>query len=203
VPWQVDSWNIEKGLPNNSVTAIAQTLDGFLWIGTDNGLARFDGQNFRSFSPQNTPGVASTRVEALCADDSGGLWIDHKKTVIVLLIGKMEQEKIIESKIEKQLKRYSNLPNGNSSDSRQMPAEDAQERDFIRQLNIYYDEVIAFIKTAESIFIFGPGEAKLELKKRIEKKRLSKRIAGIEAADKMTNPQVAVKVRKYFLKKLV
>ncbi len=75
VPWQVDSWNIEKGLPNNSVTAIAQTQDGFLWIGTDNGLARFDGQNFRSFSPQNTPGVASTRVEALCADDSGGLWI--------------------------------------------------------------------------------------------------------------------------------
>jgi hypothetical protein len=134
---------------------------------------------------------------------NAGLWIDHKKTVIVLLIGKMEQEKIIESKIEKQLKRYSNLPNGNSSDSRQMPAEDAQERDFIRQLNIYYDEVIAFIKTAESIFIFGPGEAKLELKKRIEKKRLSKRIAGIEAADKMTNPQVAVKVRKYFLKKLV
>jgi hypothetical protein len=134
---------------------------------------------------------------------NAGLWIDHKKTVIVLLIGKMEQEKIIESKIEKQLKRYSNLPNGNSSDSRQMPAEDAQQRDFIRQLNIYYDEVISFIKTAESIFIFGPGEAKLELKKRIEKKRLSKRIAGIEAADKMTNPQVAVKVRKYFLETLV
>ena len=44
VPWQVDSWNIEKGLPNNSVTAIAQTRGGFLWIGTGNG-----------FSPRLTP----------------------------------------------------------------------------------------------------------------------------------------------------
>lgn len=132
---------------------------------------------------------------------NAGLWIDHKKAVIVLLIGMMEQEKTIESKVEKQLKRYSNLPMGNSSDSRQMPAEDAKKRDFIRQLNIYYDEVIAFIKNAESIFIFGPSEAKLELKKRIEKKRLGKRIAGIESADKMTNPQIAVKVRKFFLKK--
>lgn len=61
--------------------------------------------------------------------------------------------------------------------------------------------MIAFIKNAESIFIFGPGEAKLELKKRIEKKRLGKRITGIESADKMTNPQIAVKVRKFFLKK--
>lgn len=132
---------------------------------------------------------------------NAGLWIDHKKAIIVLLIGKMEQEKTIESKIEKQPKRSSSLPRGNSSDSRQMPAEDAKKRDFIRQLNVYYDEVISFIKNAESIFIFGPSEAKIELKKRLEKKRLSNRIAGIEPADKMTNPQIAVKIRKYFLKK--
>ena len=132
---------------------------------------------------------------------NAGLWIDHKKAVIVLLLGQMEQEKVIESKVEKQLKRSSSLPLGNSSDSRQMPAEDAQKREYNRHMNVYYDEIIAFIKNAESIFIFGPSEAKLELKKRIEKKRLGKRIAGIEAADKMTNPQVAVKVRKFFLKK--
>ncbi|MFA6567430.1 MAG: hypothetical protein WCS96_04390 [Victivallales bacterium] len=134
-------------------------------------------------------------------ETNAGLWIDHKKAVIVLLLGKMEQEKIIESNVEKQLKRYSSLPMGNSSDSRQMPAEDAQKREYTRQMNVYYDEVIAFIKNAKSILIFGPSEAKTELKKRIEKKKLGKRIAGIEAADKMTNPQIAVKVRKYFLKK--
>lgn len=134
---------------------------------------------------------------------NAGLWIDHKKAVIVLLLGQMEQEKVIESKVEKQRKRSSSLPLGNSSDSRQMPAEDAQKREYIRHMNVYYDEIIAFIKNVESIFIFGPSEAKLELKKRIEKKRLGKRVAGIEAADKMTNPQVAVKVRKFFLKKQV
>jgi hypothetical protein len=60
--------------------------------------------------------------------------------------------------------------------------------------------VISFIHDAESILIFGPGEAKGELKKRIESKGLPGRIVGFETVDEMTDPQIAAKVRKHFLK---
>jgi hypothetical protein len=65
-------------------------------------------------------------------------------------------------------------------------------------LNIYYDAVIASIRDAESILIFGPGEAKGELKKRLEKQDLGGRIVGIETTDRMTDRQIASKVRRYF-----
>jgi len=59
--------------------------------------------------------------------------------------------------------------------------------------------VISCIRDAESILIFGPGEAKGELKKHLEHEELGKRIVDIETTDKMTDPQIAVKVRQYFL----
>jgi hypothetical protein len=65
-------------------------------------------------------------------------------------------------------------------------------------LNIYYDTVIACIRDAESIWIFGPGEAKGELKKRLERNKPSEPIVGIETIDKMTDRQIAAKVRRYF-----
>ena len=67
-------------------------------------------------------------------------------------------------------------------------------------LNIYYDPVIASIRDAESILIFGPGDAKDELKKRLKKNKLGGRIVGSETVDKMTDRQIASKVRKYFQK---
>ncbi|MGB2630260.1 MAG: hypothetical protein WBD17_03385, partial [Candidatus Omnitrophota bacterium] len=67
-------------------------------------------------------------------------------------------------------------------------------------LNIYYDAVISCIRDAEAILIFGPGEAKGELKKRIVKNKLCNRIVGIETIDKMTDRQIAAKVRRYFVK---
>jgi hypothetical protein len=62
----------------------------------------------------------------------------------------------------------------------------------------YYDAVIAAVTEAGPLFIFGPGEAKGELKKRLEAKGLGARVAAIETADKMTDPQIAEKVRKFF-----
>ena len=64
---------------------------------------------------------------------------------------------------------------------------------------IYYDSVVACIRDSDSILIFGPGEAKGELKKRLIRDKLGERIVQIETADKMTDRQVAAKVRKYFL----
>ena len=76
--------------------------------------------------------------------------------------------------------------------------EDSRERTFSGHLNIYYEAIIACLRDAESILIFGPGEAKAELKKRLEKSKLGARIASVETIDKMTDRQIAAKVRQYF-----
>jgi stalled ribosome rescue protein Dom34 len=118
-----------------------------------------------------------------------GLWIDHRKAVIVFVEGKEEEIKLINSKEEKQ----------HSQSGVSMPADDIRQRELTGHLNSYYDEVISCIREVESILIFGPGEAKGEIKKRLEKDNLGGRIVGIEPADKMTDPQVVAKVREYFL----
>ena len=120
-----------------------------------------------------------------------GLWIDHRKAVIVIVTDKGEETKIIESNMEKHV-RFS----GDSSEHGQ--AEDVRDRQFNNHLNIYYDDVIAFIGDAKSILIFGPGEAKGELKKRIEREELKERIVEIETVDKMTDRQITAKVRDHF-----
>src|SRR6187402_1048230 len=71
--WVTRSWQTEDGLPQDSVNAIAQTGDGFLWVGTSAGLARFDGVRFRKFGLQD--GLRSVRITALAVDRQGALWI--------------------------------------------------------------------------------------------------------------------------------
>lgn len=68
-------WSLEEGLPQAYITAIAQTSDGYLWIGTDGGLARFDGIAFTVFSAENTPALRNHQVRGLRVDVAGDLWI--------------------------------------------------------------------------------------------------------------------------------
>ncbi len=70
-----DLWTVENGLPQESVNAIAQTSDGYLWLATNSGLARFDGVHFRTFDKRNTPELKSNLISALCARRDGSLWI--------------------------------------------------------------------------------------------------------------------------------
>jgi diguanylate cyclase (GGDEF)-like protein len=70
-----DVWNTREGLPQSSVEAIAQTPDGYLWLGTQEGLARFDGIGFVVFDKANTPALRHNRVTALLADREARLWI--------------------------------------------------------------------------------------------------------------------------------
>ena len=118
-----------------------------------------------------------------------GLWIDHKKAVIVFVKGKEEEIKLISSNIEKH-HRQSGVA---------MPSDDVRQRELTAHLNIYYDEVVSCLREAESILIFGPGEAKGELKKRLEKDNLGGHIVGLEPADEMTDPQIVAKVKEDFL----
>ena len=131
---------------------------------------------------------------------AAGLWIDHRKAVIVVVTDKGEEIKLVISKVEKQPGRFGGVRSITSYESQQVQADDSHEREFMGHLNIYYDTVVACIRDAESILIFGPGEAKGELKKRIERNKLGERIATIETVDKMTNRQIAAKVRQYFPK---
>src|ERR1700748_3559165 len=67
-------WRTDSGLPQNTVHSILQTRDGYLWLGTDGGLVRFDGMDFVTFDVETTPQFASDTVYDLMQDDSGALW---------------------------------------------------------------------------------------------------------------------------------
>jgi hypothetical protein len=123
---------------------------------------------------------------------SAGLWIDHRKAIIVILTDAGEEIKKISSNMEKHV-RFSA-----GTRSEEGSAEDMRDRQFAGHLASYYDEVIAVLRGADSIQIFGPGEAKVELEKRLEQEGLKKNIAAVETADKMTDRQIAAKVRGRF-----
>jgi hypothetical protein len=127
-----------------------------------------------------------------------GLWVDHRKAVIVAVTDKGEGIKLIISRVEKQPGRPGGIRSKTPYESQLVRADDSRQRELTGHLNIYYDAVIACIRDAESILIFSPGEAKGELKKRLERNKLSGRIVGIETVDKMTDRQIAAKVRQYF-----
>lgn len=127
-----------------------------------------------------------------------GVWIDHKKAIVVAVTDKGEEIGLVISMVEKQLQRSGDSPLKGRYESQKVPADDSRQRTFTENLNIYYDAVIASIRNAESILIFGPGEAKGELKQRLEKNKLGGRIVGIETVDKMTDRQISAKIRQYF-----
>jgi len=118
----------------------------------------------------------------------------------VALTDKGEETKEISSKVETQLRRSDISGSKKQYEPLQVPADDVRENALRGHLDLYYDQVISFIGDAESILIFGPGEAKRELKKRLEKNGVDGRVADIETADRLTDAQIAATVREYFLK---
>jgi hypothetical protein len=127
-----------------------------------------------------------------------GLWIDHKKAVVVSLTERGTEINQIQSNVEKQVRLHGGARMKTSRGALFLPAEDRKDRQFAEHLNKYYGAVISRIRQAGSILIFGPGEAKFELEKRIRHQKLKGQIIGIENADKMTERQIAAKVRKHF-----
>ena len=74
-PYNIKVWDTDDGLPQNSVIAMTHHRDGYLWLGTLNGLVRFDGTGFTVFDEANTPGLPSGRIVSLLEDSHGDLWI--------------------------------------------------------------------------------------------------------------------------------
>src|ERR1043166_5748127 len=83
-PYTIDVWETEDGLPQNSVIALTQTRDGYLWMGTLSGLVRFDGIRFTVFDENNTPGLGSSRVVSLFEDSRSNLWIGTETAGVAL-----------------------------------------------------------------------------------------------------------------------
>ncbi len=73
----LDAWGLEDGLPQNSIFCILQARDGYLWMGTQGGLVRFDGVRFKTFDKHNVPQMAGSWVQALYEDNRGRLWIGY------------------------------------------------------------------------------------------------------------------------------
>ena len=128
---------------------------------------------------------------------NAGLWIDHREAIIVVLSETGEETKHIQSTVEKQLRR-SGEPSNGSFEAQEVPADDSQERAYTLHLTHFYDEIISYLGDAGSILIFGPGEAKGELKKRFQKHKSGTRTIAVETAGKMTQPQVVAQVRHHF-----
>jgi len=83
----VDVFGTAQGLPSSAVLALTQTRDGYLWVGTLDGLARFDGVQFAVFDENNTPGLTSSEVVRLYEDRQTNLWVATENGAIALVKG--------------------------------------------------------------------------------------------------------------------
>jgi len=127
-----------------------------------------------------------------------GLWIDHKKAVLVSVADGKEDIKLVLSNTEKNVRfsggHHSKTPYGAYRGS----YESTQGRRFTNNLNRFFDEVITTVHDAESVLIFGPGEAKGEIEKRLKARKFPGQIVSVETADKMTDREVSAKIKEHF-----
>ena len=132
-------------------------------------------------------------------NDKVGIWIDHRKAVIVSASADRVTAKTLESKVGPHA-RYSGragspMPEGPQDEG----GEKKYEQRYRQQLDRYYDEVISHLGQPEALLILGPGEAKLQLKERLRhSKALFESIVGIETTDKLTDPQIVAKVKEHY-----
>ncbi len=117
---------------------------------------------------------------------NAGIWIDYNKAVIVSVAGEDHETKVIHSDA---------LNHGQNASQ----ADDINLRVATEHRNIYYGQVISHLRGAESVFLFGPGEAKGELEKLLAKDHPGDCALTVETTDKMTDPQIVEKVKKHFL----
>jgi len=128
-----------------------------------------------------------------------GIWIDRQKAVIVLITKNTEGVRIIKSNSEKYFDPSSQNGNNYEFGRKDFPAYDIIERYMEMHVRNFYDRVISLIRDADSIYIFGPAEAKTGLKKRIEENRFMTRNVTTEPAYKMSYNEILEKVRQHYV----
>jgi hypothetical protein len=127
-----------------------------------------------------------------------GVWIDHRQAVIVALAPSGERLTRILSNVEKHPERSGDSPMKGDYEAAQVPADDKRQRALTGDLARYYDAVAAALHGAASVILFGPGEAKTELHRRMTTQKSPVHVAAVQTEDKMTDAQIAAKVRVHF-----
>ena len=137
-------------------------------------------------------------------DKSVGMWVDHARAYLVEIIGARETAREIRSEHDE-----IEVPQGSAMSATGFgPQEFSQERTLQNrrqaELRQYYRRIVTAVKDASRLYIFGPGEAKNELVKEMEKTNgISAKIVAVEPADIMTTNQIAAKVRNRFIRKTI
>ena len=124
-------------------------------------------------------------------DKRVGLWLDRKKAVIVSIANNIEAKRIITSDMEHYVLHSTVVPGDGAP-------ENARDTRFWNRLGEYYDNIVAHIRDAKEIRIFGPAEAKFELQKRLEGEGLSGYVLSLEEVGTLSDLQIAIKVQNYF-----
>ncbi|OYW77798.1 MAG: hypothetical protein B7Z37_02625 [Verrucomicrobia bacterium 12-59-8] len=127
-----------------------------------------------------------------------GLWIDHRKAVIVLESSAGEEINVILSDADRQPGRIHGERSTASFEALKVQADDVTQRKFTASLHLYYEEVVACVRHAEGLLVFGPDEAKGQLVKELEQAMPKGFVVAVETAEKMTDRQIAAHVRDHF-----
>ena len=129
-----------------------------------------------------------------------GLCIDHRKAVIVTISAEGERTMEIRSHVEKQPGRFQGVRSTVPFEAQLIKTDDSRERKYIDKFDQYYAEVIEAIREAQSLLIFGPGEAKRELNNHLHHAGFRGNIFSLEITDKMTDSQITARVVEHFHK---
>lgn len=128
-----------------------------------------------------------------------GMWVDHRRAVIVTLENNKETVQIILSNMENNTRFSSGSQSGISMDEKTSSAEDIRDRQNEMHLGKYYAEIAYKIKEADSIMIFGPGDAKVQFTSYLKQEKLGGKVSSVDTTDKMTDRQISAKVHDYFI----
>ena len=119
-----------------------------------------------------------------------GVWIDHKKAVLVSIVAGEVTTTTLQSEVG---------PHSHYAGSQDSGGEKKYEERHNHGLDRYYDEVISQLGKPDAVLLFGPGEAKLQLKERLGRSAVSSgSVVAVESADKLTDPQIVAKVKEHY-----
>lgn len=131
-----------------------------------------------------------------------GVWIDHREVIVVTLVEKKQSIVHVESNVEDHYRVKGGSRSKTPYGPQDVTSESRREERYKHHLQDYYERVIEVIRDAAGIYIFGPGEAKHEFAKQMHKsKELAGKILAVETTDKMTERQIAAKVKRYYMSK--
>ncbi|HCS38450.1 MAG TPA: hypothetical protein DIW44_02555 [Anaerolineaceae bacterium] len=128
-----------------------------------------------------------------------GMWVDHQKAVIVTLVDKKETVQIILSNMDNSSRYSIDAPKVSMNTLSKSDTTVAQDQALELSLNKFYSEIAYKIRETDSILLFGPGNAKVELAALLKSEKLGSKITAVDTVDKMTDRQISEKVQDFFI----